>query len=64
MSCFMRGSAERKMPVAFFLRGTKDIKGFSVKKLSKNESFKKNGATSRNRTKDTGIFSPLLYQLS
>ena len=26
--------------------------------------FKKNGAQTRNRTKDTGIFSPLLYQLS
>ena len=41
MSCFMRGSAERKMPVAFFLRGTKDIKGFSVKKLSKMRALKK-----------------------
>ena len=26
--------------------------------------YKKNGAQTRNRTKDTGIFSPLLYQLS
>ena len=25
---------------------------------------RKNGAQSRNRTSDTGIFSPLLYQLS
>ena len=26
--------------------------------------FEENGAQSRNRTSDTGIFSPLLYQLS
>ena len=31
----MRGSAERKMPVAFFLRGTKDKGIFSKKALKK-----------------------------
>ena len=27
-------------------------------------SYSRNGASDRNRTNDTGIFSPLLYQLS
>ncbi len=32
--------------------------------MSANGTHYKNGASGRNRTTDTGIFSPLLYRLS
>ena len=36
-----------------------------IRKVSeKNGSYSETGASGRNRTNDTGIFSPLLYQLS
>jgi hypothetical protein len=43
--------------------GAEQFSGYSTPTIDK-EPLISNGAYSRNRTTDTGIFSPLLYQLS